>query len=79
MNGSQRCVYEGSAKSYKGRPRGEPVTLEHAMRDAYDKAIAGTKKAMAGKRQRTHRFRVVAIYVEGSNPPSDYKVELANH
>ena len=76
MNGSQRCVYEGSAKSYKGRPRGEPVTLEHAMRDAYDKAIAGTKKA--GKRQRTYRFRVVAIYVEGSNPPSDYKVELAN-
>jgi hypothetical protein len=78
MNGSQRCVYEGSAKSYKERPRGEQVTLEHAMRDAYDKAIAGTKKAMAGKRRRTYRFRVVAIYVEGSNPPSDYKVELAN-
>jgi hypothetical protein len=81
MTASQRCVYEGSAKDYPRRGS-EPVALEHAILDAYEKAMDGKEPRLTPEPENTpvpYRFRVVAIYIEGTNPPSDYKVELADH
>ena len=42
------------------------------MKDAYDNAMENSDGS-----ERT--FRVVGIFITGTNPPSDYKVHLADH
>lgn len=59
-------------ETYIGRASAAPEkrTLEQAMEDAYKKA----------KERKPHAtsFRVVSIHVEGTNPISDYVVELGD-
>ncbi len=76
--GDRRSIYEGSAARWlerhpeDGEERGGKLLLEDAMMDAYE-------NAMKGSDGRLRAFRVVGIFVEGTNPPSDYKVHLADH
>jgi hypothetical protein len=74
-----RGRYGGSSKARD--PEADP-TLELAILDAYEKAIADKPEADRLRRdgtQRKYRFKVDAIFIEGTNPPSDYKVELVDH
>ena len=75
MTDNPRRVYEGSAREYALREPEEPLTLEHAILDAYTKATNGR-----GPRSQEDPFvfKITAIYVEGTNPPSDYRVHLAD-
>ncbi len=75
---NRRLIYEGSAARWmelhpeEGEDRGGELLLRHAIRDAYE-------NAMQGSDGRERAFRVVGIFIEGTNPPSDYKVHLADH
>lgn len=74
-----RGRYPGSAKNRK--PSGE-VTLEDAILDAYENGMAAkdeVDRVRADGSARVFRFKVDAIFIEGTNPPSDYKVELVDH
>ncbi len=69
-------IYEGSASGWRARPpeeraEGEDLLFRHAILDAYTTA----RENGDGSGQ----FRVVAIIIEGSNPPSDYKVQVVPH
>ena len=69
-------IYEGSAEGWRLRPpeereEGGELLLRHAIMDAYTTA----RENGDGSGQ----FRVVAIIIEGSNPPSDYKVQIVSH
>jgi hypothetical protein len=73
----ERVVYVGSAQEWFRRQGGEDqapedMRLEQAIMDAYEKA-----PKIPGGEERT--FRVVGIFVTGTNPPSDYKVHLIDH
>lgn len=72
----QRKVYTGRSSEALPEP-GDPdgPTIEKAIRHAYEQGMADqTKEGRTGP----FSFRVVDIRIEGSNPPSDYKVELAD-
>ena len=71
--------YEGSALKYRGR-KGEPVALKHAILDAYDNAMEGRaeERTDAGALV-PYSFRVADIFIDGVNPPTDYRVHLADH
>lgn len=69
-------IYEGSARSWRLRPpeerdEGEELLLRHAILDAYTTARENGDAS--------GQFRVVSIIIEGSNPPSDYKVGVVPH
>jgi hypothetical protein len=70
----RRPIYVGSAARWRQlHPEsGEELLLEHAVKDAYDNAMENSDGS-----ERT--FRVVGIFITGTNPPSDYKVHLADH
>ena len=74
-----RGRYHGSSK--RRNPSGEP-TLEDAILDAYENGMAAkdeVDRVRADGSERLFRFKVDAIFIEGTNPPSDYKVELIDH
>ena len=74
-----RGRYHGSSNNRK--PDGPP-SLEEAIRDAYEQGMAAkdeVDRQRADGSERTFRFKVDAIFIEGTNPPSDYKVELIDH
>ena len=76
--GSPRAVYEGSARNRIGRPpdEGDELLFRNALLDAYEVAKEGeSKRGNSGP----YQFRVVDIIIEGSNPPSDYKVTVVRH
>jgi hypothetical protein len=67
-------VSASSEGEYVGRSseeRAEP-SLEAAIRNAYRQAIDAKPKDTG----ETFRFRITDIYVEGTNPPTDYVVHL---
>jgi hypothetical protein len=70
----RRGRYIGRASRKEGSP-----TLEKALIDAYERAI-GSKPPEDRQRFNaeplTFRFKVVGIRIEGTNPPSDYIVDL---
>jgi hypothetical protein len=72
MEKHKRGKYSGRAKR-----KGE-ATLENALIDAYERAMAtkpdDERNTLEGAV--TFRFKVVGIRIEGSNPISDYIVEL---
>ncbi len=72
-------TYEGSSKEEK--PELEPA-LKHALKNAYEKGMQAKstddRKKPDGS-DRTFSFIVVSIVVEGTNPPSDYKVTVKDH
>jgi hypothetical protein len=73
--GNRGYVYEGSANHWRELhpdEGGEQLRLEQAILDAYD-------NAMGGSDGRERSFRVVGIFITGTNPPSDYKVHLIDH
>lgn len=72
-------VYEGSSKI--GAPDEEPA-LKHALKHAYEQGMAAKSTDERRKpdgSDRTFSFIVVSIVVEGTNPPSDYKVTVKDH
>ena len=72
-------VYEGSSKL--GAPTEEPA-LKHALKHAYEQGMAAKPDADRTRDDgsaRTFSFIVVSIVVEGTNPPSDYKVQVKDH
>lgn len=80
---------EGQRGLYKGRSsdieNGEP-TLEKAIRAAYEAGMRAKREAGLTPEDGldpegnpiTFEYRVEAIFVEGHNPPSDYKVYLSD-
>jgi len=80
--GPSKVAYEGSARNWRHRPPDErqgedDLLFRHALLDAYKIAIDAERRR--GVEDETLRFRVVEILVEGSNPPSDYKVTVVRH
>ena len=75
MTDDPRRVYEGSARDFPSREPNEELTLEHAILDAYRKATEGRGPRSDGD---PFVFKITAIYVEGTNPPSDYRVHLSD-
>jgi hypothetical protein len=72
----QRGLYEGSALEFPDRGD-EPIALRHAILDAYRKGMEGKGARFTPEDEPIpYRFRVAEIYIEGTNPPSDYKVQL---
>lgn len=75
-----RGLYHGSSKA--ARPDEEP-TLEAAILDAYTQGMRAKEEegrlAPEGEEPITFRYRVEAIFIEGTNPPSDYKVFLSDN
>lgn len=72
MNGSGRGVYVGrssEAELVPGDP--EEPTLAKALRAAYDQGMADKPPGQPGK------FKVLDIWIEGTNPITDYVVEVA--
>jgi hypothetical protein len=72
-------IYEGSSKAEA--PDEEPA-LKHALKSAYEKGMAAKstdERRRPDGSDRTFRFIVVSIVVEGTNPPSDYKVTVKDH
>ena len=70
---------EGSSRDEE--PDADPA-LEHALMNAYEKGMAAKSTADRKKpdgSDRTLSFIVVSIVVEGTNPPSDYKVTVKEH
>ena len=79
MREFDRGVYPGSSKDEE--PDLEPA-LKYAILNAYKKGI--NAKPSEGRFGRDgepipYRFKVEAIFVEGTNPPTDYKVYLVDH
>lgn len=72
----KRGKYIGRASRQEGAP-----SLEKALIDAYERAIGSKPESerqdFSGE-PLTYRFKVVGIRVEGTNPPSDYIVDLAD-
>jgi hypothetical protein len=78
--GDPRVVYEGSARDYPARGADEELLLRHAVLDAYGKGIAGKEPKFTQEGEPVpYQFRVVGIFVEGINPPTDYKVQLVDN
>jgi hypothetical protein len=80
--GQSKVVYEGSARRWVSRPpddrdEGDELLFRHALLDAYKSAIDAERGR--GVTDEVLQFRVVEIIVEGSNPPSDYKVSVVKH
>lgn len=48
-------------------------SLQKALEEAYKEAMKGKSKGGGTK----FRFKIDAMFVEGTNPPSDYIVELS--
>lgn len=71
-----RGLYTGSAKN-RLRP-GEEPSLELAILDAYEQGMQAKRDA-GGDSTTTYHYRVEAIFIEGTNPPSDYKVFLSDN
>ena len=72
----ERKVYTGRSSLASFRPEDpEGPSLDKAIRHAYEQGVADQSKT---GRPGPFSFRVVDIRIEGSNPPSDYKVELAD-
>ncbi len=72
-------IYEGSSKAEA--PDEEPA-LKHALKSAYEKGMAAKstdERRRPDGSDRTFSFIVVSIVVEGTNPPSDYKVTVKDH
>ena len=72
-------TYEGSSKAEA--PDEEPA-LKHALKNAYEKGMAAKPTADRKKSDgsvRKFSFIVESIIVEGTNPPSDYKVTVKDH
>jgi hypothetical protein len=73
----KRGKYIGSASRKQANQ--EARTLEHAIVDAYERAIASkpdNERQTAGGEAITFRFKVVGIRIEGTNPIGDYVVDL---
>lgn len=72
--GASKVVYEGSARNRRGE--GDELLFRNALLDAYEAARDGeSRRGDDGP----YQFRVVDIIIEGSNPPSDYKVTVVRH
>lgn len=72
MQESHKLVYEGSAAAFiDANDIRDELRLEYAMRDAYEKAAQG--------RIGPFSFRVVGIFIDGTNPASDYRVQVVDH
>jgi hypothetical protein len=73
MEKHKRGKYMGRATRKEGDP-----TLEKAILDAYERAIASKsedeRSTLTGAV--TFRFKIVGVRVEGNNPISDYIVDL---
>jgi hypothetical protein len=77
--GSQKVVYEGSACRWR-ELHGAELTLQSAILDAYDLAMHGPNRdENLGSEGPERAFRVVGLFITGSNPPSDYKAQLVDH
>lgn len=78
MSEAPEGVYEGRASRYKGG-RAE-ITLENAMLDAYDQGMAHKEPRFDDESKPIpYEFEVVKIFLEGTNPPSDYKVRIRDN
>jgi hypothetical protein len=78
----RRCVYEGSASHWREfHPESEALTLDNAILDAYNNATddSGRGGPDDGTDRPERTYRVVGIFISGTNPPSDYKVHLVKH
>ncbi len=72
-------LYEGSSKEEE--PDLDPA-LKYAIANAYRKGINAKPDAdrvNPDGSPRTFVFEVVQILVEGTNPPSDYRVRVKDH
>ena len=79
MSGLPDGVYEGSSKEEE--PDLDPA-LKHALKNAYENGMRAKSTSDRQKpdgSDRTFSFIVVSIVVEGTNPPSDYKVTVKDH
>ncbi len=79
MSGLPDGVYEGSSKEEE--PDLDPA-LKHALKNAYEKGMAAKPTADRKRSDGSDRkfsFIVESIIVEGTNPPSDYKVTVKDH
>ena len=63
-------LYLGSSKEESSE---EPPLLRDAIHSAYRKGMDGKEPGPK------YSFRVEHIFVEGTNPPTDYKVIIKDH
>ena len=83
MDEHQRGIYKGSSRDEA--PEAEP-SLELAIQNAYEKGRRAKIEAELTNEEGltpegepiTFQYRVEAIFIEGHNPPSDYKVYLSD-
>lgn len=79
MNDHYEGFYPGSSKEEE--PDKDPA-LKYAILNAYNKGMASKsseERLLPDGTPKTFRFRVEDIFVEGENPPTDYKVYLSDH
>jgi len=72
-------TYTGSSKAEA--PDVDPA-IEIAIVNAYKKGLAAKSeedRLLPDGTPRTFRFKVAEIYVDGFNPPTDYKVVVKDH
>jgi len=62
--------YLGSSKE---QSYAEPPVLQDAIDNAYRKGMADKEPGQ------TFTFKIEHIFIEGTNPPTDYKVIIKNH
>lgn len=71
--------YDGSSKDEEPD---RPPELKYAITNAYRKGMAAKPDADRTNPDGTPRtfvFEVVKIFIEGTNPPSDYRVRVKDH
>ena len=76
---ARRAWYPGSSKDEE--PDLEPA-LKYAIKNAYKKGLAAKtdeERLLPDGTPRVFRFKVEEIYVEGYNPPTDYRAFLSDH
>jgi hypothetical protein len=77
--GGEPGTYTGS--SMEEAPNLAPA-IEHAIVNAYKKGLAAKPeedRLLPNGDPRTFRFKVDEIYIDGFNPPTDYKVVIKDH
>ena len=63
-------LYLGSSKD---ESYADPPVLQDAINNAYRQGMAGKPSGQ------TLAFRIEHIFIEGTNPPTDYKVIIKDH
>jgi hypothetical protein len=79
VSANQEGFYEGSSKAEE--PNLEPA-LKYAILNAYKKGMGAKseeERLLPDGTHKTFQFRVEDIFIEGKNPPTDYRVYLSDH